>query len=330
MNEFDLIRTFFASQPVTRDDVAVGIGDDASVVKAPAGMQTVVSTDVLIAGVHFPPDTDAASVGHKALAVNLSDLAAMGAEPAWFTLGLTLPGVDTAWLQEFCAGMFGLARRYNVQLIGGDTSRGPLAIAVSAYGLVPEGKALLRSGAKPGDRLYVTGELGDAGLALKHRRGELQLPDRDITAIVDRLEQPIPRIGEGMALRGIAHCAIDLSDGLLADLGHMLEASGVGARIHLDRIPLSAVYRAHLAETGWDLALANGDDYELCFTVPPEKISALEKLKTEFPCGFTPIGDIEAETGLRVVDEAGKPYSFKATGHDHFSSGDAKRTREAS
>jgi thiamine-monophosphate kinase len=316
LNEFELIRRFFARQPVSRADVVTGIGDDAALLRPPPGRQLAVTSDLLVAGIHFFPEADPVSLGHKALAVNLSDLAAMGAEPAWFLLNLTLPEADERWLERFCQGMFGLARVFNVQLVGGDTSRGPLAIAIEAHGFVPEGRALLRSGAKPGDRIYVTGTLGDALLALHHRRGELHLPEGDLAVAAARLDRPEPRVREGIALRGIASSAIDVSDGLLADLGHILERSGTGARIFLERMPLSPACRAHLPEAGWDAVLAGGDDYELCFTVPEINVAALEKLP--FAGDLRCIGGIEQEPGLRIIDAAGRPYRPKEKGHDHF------------
>ena len=318
MNEFELIRTYFARQPVTRDDVRLGIGDDAAVLVPPLGHELVVTTDLLVSGVHFLPDIDPAALGHKALAVNLSDLAAMGAEPAWFLLNIALPAVDEQWLAGFCDGLFALARRYHVQLVGGDTSRAPqVAIAIEAHGFVPAGQALTRAGAKPGDRIFITGALGDAGLALRHRQGKLQLSDAEFVYCAERMDRPTPRIEEGLALRGIASSAIDISDGLVADLGHILEISRVGAHLGLAQLPLSQAYRTHLAGVGWDVALANGDDYELCFTVPPANLAALEKIKTRFP-GITEIGLIESGSGLRILDAAGKPYLPKTVGHDHF------------
>ena len=318
MNEFELIRTYFARQPVTRADVRLGIGDDAAVLAPPLGHELVVTTDLLVSGVHFLPDVDPAALGHKALAVNLSDLAAMGAEPAWFLLNIALPTVDEKWLAGFCDGLFVLARRYHVQLVGGDTSRAPqVVIAIEAHGFVPAGQALTRAGAKPGDRIFITGVLGDAGLALRHRQGRLKLSAAELPSCVERMDRPPPRVEEGLALRGIASSAIDISDGLVADLGHILERSNVGAKLDLGRLPLSAAYRAHLAEAGWDVALANGDDYELCFTVPPGNLAALEKIKTRFP-GITEIGLIESGSGLRILDAAGKPYLPKTVGHDHF------------
>ena len=318
MNEFELIRRYFARQPVMRADVVLGIGDDAALLQPPPGQQLVVTTDLLVSGVHFLPDADPVALGHKALAVNLSDLAAMGAEPAWFLLNLALPAADESWLASFSAGLFELAQRYRVQLVGGDTSRAPqTVIAIEAHGFVSAGQALTRAGAKPGDRIFVTGPLGDAGLALRHRQGKLRLSDAEFSSCAERMDRPVPRVEEGLALRGIASSAIDISDGLVADLGHILEMSRVGARLELPRLPLSQTYRAHLAEVGWDVALANGDDYELCFTVPPANLATLEKIKHRFPA-ITEIGVIEADSGLRIIDAAGKPYTPKATGHDHF------------
>jgi len=320
MTEFELIRTFFVRQAVTRSDVAAGIGDDAALLIPPPGQQLAVTSDLMVSGVHFLSDTDPFSLGHKALAVNLSDLAAMGAEPAWFMLNLVLPAADGRWLEAFCRGMFRLARDHGVQLVGGDTSRGPLAIAIEAHGFVPEGKALRRSGAQPGDRLYVTGTLGDAAMALRHRLGGIRLPEGDLSALAQRLDRPTPRVKEGILLRDIASSAIDISDGLVADLGHILELSRVGARIDIAKIPLSPECRRHVREAGWDTVLATGDDYELCFSVPEKNVAAMEKL--QFDSGFSRIGVIEPEAGLRIQDEAGKPYRTQHAGHDHFNEPD--------
>lgn len=318
MNEFELIRRYFALQPVTRADVRLGIGDDAALLQPPPGHQQAVTTDLLVSGVHFLPDVNPASLGYKALAVNLSDLAAMGAEPAWFLLNLALPAANESWLANFSAGLFELAQRYRVQLVGGDTSRAPhIVIAIEAHGFVPAGQALTRTGAKPGDHIFVTGPLGDAGLAWRHRQGRLQLSEAEFALCAGRLDRPTPRLEEGLALRTIASSAIDVSDGLVADLGHILEMSRVGARLELARLPLSPAYRAHRAETGWDVALASGDDYELCFTVPTPNLAALEKIKNRFP-GITEIGCIESGSGLRIFDVDGKVYVPKVTGHDHF------------
>jgi thiamine-monophosphate kinase len=298
--------------------VVIGIGDDAAVLAPPPGQQLVVTTDAFVEGVHFPRDTDPAAIGHKALAVNLSDLAAMGAEPAWFLLNITLPEPDPDWLTKFCEGLFALARIHNIQLIGGNTARGPLSIAIEAHGLVPEGEALRRSGAQPGDSVYVTGELGDAALALKHWPGQKTLPAPDFDSIRARLERPTPRVREGRLLRRVASSAIDISDGLVADLGHLLEASGVGALLVRDRVPLSDTYRAHLADAGWDLALASGDDYELCFTVPARHDAEFARWQPKFGCRVTCVGEIVSGPGLQIVDSAGNRYQPERSGHDHF------------
>ena len=318
MTEFDLIRVHFASQPVKRRDVRIGIGDDAAVVRPPAGHELVMTSDVLVAGVHFFAQADAGGIGHKSLAVNLSDLAAMGAEPAWFLLDLTLPESDPAWLEGFAQGLYGLARHHNVQLIGGDTCRGPLSIAITAIGFVPEGKGLLRSGARPGDRVCVTGTLGDAALALAQQRGERSLTPVQAAAVAERLDRPLPRVAEATALRDLASSAIDISDGLLGDLTHILEESGAGARIRRDAVPLSDIYRQHLPEIGWEYALTGGDDYELCFTVAAANMPAVEALARQIGFPVTTIGEITPNRALEVYDGAGRPYLPKVRGHEHF------------
>jgi thiamine-monophosphate kinase len=321
VNEFELIRRFFAVQPVSRREVALGIGDDAALLEPPSGMQAVLTTDLLVAGVDFLPGADPVSVGHKALAVNLSDLAAMGAEPAWYLVALVLPRVDESWLAGFCEGLYGLARRYHVALVGGDLSRGAeTVIAIQAGGWVPRGEALTRRGAQPGDRLFVTGELGGAGLALRHQRGECHLSVAEAATVADRLERPMPRVLAGQRLRLVATSAIDLSDGLLSDLGHVLAASGVGARVFLERLPLPVVYRERFDELGWDLALAHGDDYELLFTVPQANLERLEALREALDCPITEIGEITAEEGLALIDRDGRLYTPRRAqrGYDHF------------
>jgi len=318
LNEFDLITRYFARQPVMRPDVTLGIGDDAAVLDVPPGQQLVVSTDMLIAGVHFPENTDAVSIGHKSLAVNLSDLAAMGATPAWFTLNLSLPQSEPEWLEDFCQGMFGLARRHDVALVGGDTTRGPLTIGIQIMGLVPHGQALRRAGARPGDRIYVTGLLGEAALGLRVAQGQLKLPDEYLANVLTQLNRPIPRVLAGLRLRGLASACIDISDGLAADLGHILTASAVGARIHLKRLPLSPAYDSAFEQVGWQAALAGGDDYELCFTIPPAHEKALCNASAHFGVSCSYIGDIEVEAGLRIVDEQGTLYRPGQAGFDHF------------
>ncbi len=318
MTEFELIARYFARQPIRRGDVALGIGDDCALLRPAPGLELAITTDLLVAGVHFQSDLDPAALGHKALAVNLSDLAAMGAEPAWFTLNLALPEADPDWLERFSAGMLELARRHEIVLVGGDTSRGPLVIGIQACGFVPEGQALVRGGARPGDRIFVTGALGDAALALEQRLGRLHLPAQDAAAIGERLDRPLPRVAAGLALRGIASSAIDISDGLAADLGHVLEASGVGARVMLERVPVSAVYRRHLAVAGWEPALARGDDYELCFTVPPMQLDRLRAMRERLGCPVTEIGEIVAGRTLEFIGAGGERWVPRRAGHDHF------------
>jgi thiamine-monophosphate kinase len=318
VNEFALIERFFAAQPVARADVVLGIGDDAALTRVPPGQELALTTDTLVAGVHFLADAEPADLGYRALAVNLSDLAAMGAEPAWFLLNLTLPVPDERWLTGFCAGLYELARAHGAQLVGGNTARGPLNIGITAAGLVPAGAALTRRGALAGDRVYVTGELGDAALALRHRLGVYPLAAADFAAVRPRLDRPTARVAQGLKLRGLASAAIDVSDGLLADLGHVLAASGVGARLELARLPLSATYRAHLNAVGWEPALAHGDDYELCFTVPAARVAAVEALRPQLGCRLSAIGEIVAAPGLALLDPAGRPYRPRAAGHDHF------------
>jgi thiamine-monophosphate kinase len=321
VNEFDLIRTYFAAQSLARPDVQIGIGDDAAIVRPPPGTETVITTDVLVEGVHFFPDVDPAALGHKSLAVNLSDLAAMGAAPAWFLLNLTLPEPKASWLQALAKGMFALACEHQMQLIGGDTSRGPLAIGITAIGLVPDGTRLLRSGARPGDAICVTGALGDAALALAARRGKLSLRAEEIAAANERLDRPVPRVRAGMQLRDLASSAIDVSDGLLADLGHVLEASAVGARLTLQTIPLSSVYRAHLATIGWGYALAGGDDYELCVTIPRDNLERAKRSTEQNNLSLHVIGEIVPGHGIEIFDGAGQRYQPAGKGYNHFAAG---------
>lgn len=318
MDEFALIERYFARRAaqIRAPHAVLGIGDDAALLDIPAGMQLAVSMDTLVSGVHFPASAEPCDIGYKALAVNLSDMAAMGAEPVAATLALTLPQADEAWLQRFSDGFFDLAERYRVALIGGDTTRGPLSITVQIHGLLPQGAALLRSGAHPDDAIYVTGTLGDAGLGLLITQGKITSasPQR----VLDKLNRPEPRVREGMALRGIASSAIDVSDGLLADLGHILKASSMGARLNLDALPLSPAVRACGEEQAHALALSSGDDYELCFTVPPAGEAALKRAFETFSCACARVGVIEREPGLRCVRADGSLYKPTTSGYDHF------------
>ncbi|HEX2796726.1 MAG TPA: thiamine-phosphate kinase [Immundisolibacter sp.] len=313
--EFDLIARHFAALTQQRADVVLGVGDDAALLDPPPGQELVVTVDTLALGVHFFADCPPAALGHKALAVNLSDLAAMGAEPAWALLALTLPAADEAWLAQFAAGFAALARTFDVSLVGGDTCRGPLAISVTALGRVPRGQALRRSGARPGDGVYVSGEIGAAGLAVRARRGEIVLPAALATHAAQRLDYPQPRVALGLALRGLASAAIDVSDGLLADLGHICASSAVGARLELARLPLS---EGALGVASDESLIGSGDDYELCFTVPPRHEPALGALAASAGCALTRVGRIEAAPGLWLIDEAGQTRPAAQAGHDHF------------
>jgi thiamine-monophosphate kinase len=319
LSEFDLIERYFVRRGGERSDVVLGIGDDAALLRVPQEMDLVSSIDTLVAGVHFAEGADPVGVGHKALAVNLSDLAAMGAQPSWAILALSLPRIDEDWLEGFSRGFFALAERFRVQLVGGDTTQGPLCMSVHVHGLVPRGAALRRNAACPGDGIFVTGSLGDAGLALQALHGELSVPAPFNEHLARRLNYPEPRVHEGLAVRGIAHAAIDISDGLIADLGHILRASGLGATVELEQIPLSGEAAALIAQTGeWDLPLSAGDDYELCFTAPPMCYPELERAFTGFPCGFTRIGTIEKTPGLRCVRHDGTPVVVQQRGYQHF------------
>ena len=278
-----------------------------------------MTTDPLVEGVHFAASTPAGAVGHKAAAVNLSDLGAMGAEPAWMTLALTLPGEDPAWLEAFSEGLYALADRYDVALVGGDLTRGPLTITVQVMGWVPAGSAILRTGARPGDRIFVTGTIGDAGLGLAFRQGELTGEGADREHCCQRLDRPLPRVEVGLALRGLASAAIDVSDGLAIDLGRILSASGVGAQVDLARLPLSpAAHRAMTGGADWQRILAAGDDYELVFTVAEADVSALHRRLTALEVTVAEVGHIEAAPGLSWLGANGEAVALDATGYHHF------------
>ncbi|MDD3650292.1 thiamine-phosphate kinase [Immundisolibacter sp.] len=313
--EFELIASHFARLTPPRGDVALGVGDDAALLVPAPGQELVVTVDTLIEGVHFFADCPPAALGHKALAVNLSDLAAMGAEPAWALLALTLPRADEGWLADFARGFSDLACRHGVALVGGDTCRGPLVVSVTALGQAPTGQALRRAGAKPGDGVYVSGELGAAGLAVRARRSQITLPAALAQHAAQRLDWPQPRLALGLALRGLASAAIDVSDGLLADLGHVCAAGGVGARLDLAALPLP---EGALALASHEELLGAGDDYELCFTVPASNEARVPELAQRLGLALTRIGRIEAEPGLRLVDTAGEEHAVAAKGHDHF------------
>jgi thiamine-monophosphate kinase len=319
MREFEIIKHYFAAQTTHRSDVVIGIGDDAAIVKPPAGQELAITTDTLVSGIHFPEATLPYDIGYKSLAVNLSDLAAMGATPAFITIALTMPQEDDAWIQSFCNGFFTLANRHSVQLIGGDLTHGPLSVTIQALGFIPQGKALLRSQAKPGDLIYVTGTLGDAGLALKFLQQHLPLNTAYQREVLEKLHRPEPRVATGEHLRGIASAAIDISDGLAADLSHILEESKTGAMIHVEYLPLSeALTHTLTADEAIALALTAGDDYELCFTVPKEKKSELEKQLSALACRYTCIGEITAKQELALRYNNGSHYHGAILGYQHF------------
>lgn len=320
MKEFELINRFFTGRGITRRDVDIGIGDDCALVTVPEGCQLAVTTDTLVEGVHFFSDISPKALGHRVLAVNLSDLAAMGAEPAWISIGLTLPNVDETWMEQFTQGMHDIAEYYNVQLIGGDTTQGPLTITVCAKGIVPKGKALTRSGAKVGDWLFVTGDLGDAALAIEARTQGWELSGDDRRYVQKKFDYPAPQVAAGQVLRGLANSAIDISDGLLADLSHILTHSGVGATIHADKVPLSnALKNLPDEEVRLMLAMAYGDDYQLLFTVSDSNRVAVERRLAEYGVTPTCIGQISANAGDISLLYKDKPWPFPATGFEHFS-----------
>jgi len=310
-SEFNLIEDYFNCQSVVRDDVRVGIGDDAAVLQLAANEQLVVTTDTLVEGVHFPKATRPFDIAYKLMAVNLSDLAAMGAEPRWASLALTLPEANQSWLTQFAAGLFELANQYSVQLIGGDTTRGPLTLSLTLHGIVQRGEFLQRSGAQAGDAIVVSGQLGDAGLALR----KILANKEPAQALLARLNRPTPRVALGQSLVGVANAAIDISDGLLADLGHILGASQLGAELQLDDLPLSDAVRAEVAGNDWSLPLSAGDDYELCFTIAE---SSLEQLITG-GLSVTRIGTITEALGIRCVTANGEQTTVSNQGYQHFS-----------
>jgi len=316
MTEFDLIRRFFTR---ATPGAVVGVGDDAALLHMSPGMELAVSTDMLVSGTHFFADADPFMLGHKTLAVNLSDMAAMGAQPRWATLSIALPEASEAWLEKFSAGFFALAQQYGVELVGGDTTRGPLNLCVTIMGELPQGAGLLRSGAKVGDEVWVSGTLGDAALALAHLQQHISLSEAELAACAPALHQPQPRVELGLALRGIANSAIDISDGLLADLGHILDASHAGAEIDIARLPTSPVMRAHMEQQlGKQCVLSGGDAYELCFTSPAMRHADILNIGARLELPLTRIGKIVAGQGCVVRDANGVSLDTGDGGYDHF------------
>jgi thiamine-monophosphate kinase len=323
MGEFDLIERFF-KRPVTK--AALGVGDDCALLQPAPGMQLAICSDMLVEGRHFLSTVDPVRLGHKALAVNLSDLAACGARPLAFTLALSMPRADPAWLAPFSRGLLALADEQGCELIGGDTTQGPLNICITAFGEVPPGQALLRSGARAGDDIYVSGTVGDARLALEVFRGKASISADLFEDCRARMEQPTARITLGMALRGIASSAIDVSDGLLGDLGHILKSSGVGAEIETEAACtlLAASRHADWASAGLggheplELVLSGGDDYELVFTAPAAARAAVLAASSQSSTPVTRIGSVQPETGLRLLDAQGRVLTQRYASFDHF------------
>jgi len=318
MNEFELIdqlqRRVNGWIPDQADTPIVGIGDDAAVLACTGEEQWVVTMDTLVAGVHFPPQTSAADIAHKALAVNLSDLAAMGARPAWFFLGLTLPHVDSSWLEEFSGGLASLAEEAQIQLAGGDTTSGPLSLTITAMGKVRAGQALRRDGARAGDLVVLSGPTGLASFALEQTQ-KGNVVDGDT---LQALNRPSPRLELGCSLAGRASSCIDISDGLAADLSHICKASGVGAEIKLQNLPLSPALQHLVKENLWKHQLAGGDDYELCFTLPPEFQPQLSGLENKTGASLTVIGVMTASPGVHFIREDGSRFIPSRSGFDHF------------
>jgi thiamine-monophosphate kinase len=321
LSEFDLIKEYF-QRPQQPGRATLGIGDDCALLTPTPGMQTAISSDMLVEGRHFFAGEDAYRLGHKSLAVNLSDLAAMGARPVGFTLALALPLADRAWLAGFSQGLFALADAFNIELIGGDTTKGPLTICITVFGELRPGQALRRNAAQAGDEIWVSGTLGDARLALAGYRLEQTLDAASLHTASVRMHTPVPRVelGAVLAEQGIARAAIDISDGLVGDLGHILAMSNVGATLNVDALPPGEALVAFPQELRRAFTAAGGDDYELCFTAPASARAAVIAAAGSVATPVTRVGSIEAAPGLRLVDAAGQPLDLKLAGFDHFTS----------
>ncbi len=321
LGETELIRTYFSRLCASRDDVVLGIGDDGAVLALPSDSELVVSTDSLAEGIHFFSDAAAADVGYKSLSVNLSDMAAMGAEPRWATLALSMPAADDSWLRGFADGFAAAACSCgDVALVGGDLTRGPLMLTVQIMGVVPKGAALRRGGAHPGDIIFVSGALGAAGAALAVLKGELDRPADGYEECLARLLRPEARVRAGLSLLGVASAAIDISDGLYTDLGHIVEESRAGACIELQRVPIPCALEViEDPRERWDRALGSGDDYELCFTVPPGQVELVTSRFADpgLP-KLTRIGEMTKETGIQWLAPDGTRYVPAHAGYQHF------------
>ncbi|MFM9434052.1 thiamine-monophosphate kinase [Janthinobacterium sp. CG_23.3] len=318
LSEFDLIKQYFARPRAGR--ATLGIGDDCALLTPAPGMQTAISSDMLVEGRHFFAGADARKLGHKSLAVNLSDLAAMGARPVAFTLALALPAAERDWLAGFSDGLFALADAFDCELIGGDTTKGPLNICITVFGELAPGAALRRAAARAGDDVWISGTLGDARLALAGYRAELALDGAELERAAARMHAPTPRVALGLALArsGLAHAAIDISDGLVGDLGHILAASRVGATLDVDALPAGPVLARQTQALRRSFTAAGGDDYELCFTAPAAARDAVLALAAGAATPVARVGAIDAAPGLRLVDGAGRPLDLRLQGFDHF------------
>lgn len=309
MSEFDLIEKYFNWRNLNSNNL--GVGDDCALISIDTHQQIATSVDTLIEGVHFPKGTSASDIAHKALAVNLSDLAAMGATPKYFTLALTLPEFDENWLQDFSSTLRVLANQYQIVLVGGDTTKGVLSMTLNVSGTINQGKALLRSAAQAGDRIFVSNRIGDAALAWRQIQQKLTPSDQ----LLQRFNRPDPRVALGQALVGVANACIDISDGLEQDLGHILKHSNVGARIDLSQLPLGQEVQSYIQKTqDWCVALAGGDDYELCFSVAPENLKKLTKIEKNLKIKLKEIGVITQNQGIEKVGD----FDKKCSSYQHF------------
>lgn len=320
LSEFELIARYFSRPPAPDSRTALGVGDDCALMTPAPGMQLAISSDMLVEGRHFFPDADPHTLGHKCLAVNLSDLAAMGAQPIAFTLALALPQARAEWLAPFSQGMLALADQHGCELIGGDTTKGPLTISITVFGEVPPQQALRRNAARAGDDIWVSGTLGDARLALAGYRQEFEVHPEQLQQAAPRMHAPTPRVALGLALRGIAHAAIDISDGLAGDLGHILARSRVGATLDVDALPSGTALQQRDLHLRRRFTLSGGDDYELCFTAPARQREAVQKAAHAAGTAVTRIGRIDAQAGLRLLDAAGEPLQETPDSFDHFRS----------
>jgi len=320
LSEFDLIKQYFVQNDAADSRIALGIGDDCALLNHSPGMQLAISSDMLVSGRHFFPDADPYNLGHKCLAVNLSDLAAMGAKPIAFTLALSLPEANPDWLSQFSKGLLDLAKVHDCRLIGGDTTKGPLNICITIFGELPPGSALQRDAAQVDDDIWVSGNLGDARLALAAYWKELTLSDADHLLAATRMHAPTPRIELGIALRGVAHAALDISDGLVGDLGHILDRSKLGASLYIDRLPAGPILQQQSLNKRREFTLAGGDDYELCFTAPAHQREAVAAAGLASNTKVTRIGRIEAEKGLRLLDDQHHSVELSLQAFDHFTS----------